>query len=101
MLDWKNLNTKQRLTVLLFSLFLAFTWAIELFAAMESRSFDARSVLGGVAITAFMLATLLNPEAVRGQVGGLNPLAAPKACKWLYALALTSLIARALPALAA
>ncbi|WIV97128.1 hypothetical protein [Kinneretia aquatilis] len=99
MLDWKNLNTKQRLTVLLFSLFLAFTWAIVLFAATESRSFDARSVLGGVAITAFMLATLLNPEAVRGQVGGLNPLAAPKACKWLYALALTSLIARVLPGL--
>jgi len=96
MLDWKNLNTRQRLTVLLCALFLAFTWAIVLFAAIESRSFDARSVLGGVAVTAFMLATLLNPDAVRGQVSGVNPLAAPKACKWLYALALTTLIARIL-----
>lgn len=99
MLDWKHLNTKQRLSVLLFSLFLALTWTIVLLAAMESRSFDARSVLGGVAITAFMLAALLNPDAVRGQVSGLNPLAAPRACKWLYALALTSLIARVMPGL--
>ncbi|MCV2361869.1 hypothetical protein LNV23_00230 [Paucibacter sp. DJ1R-11] len=96
MLDWKNLNTRQRLTVLLFALFLAFTWSLVLFAAMESRSIDVRSVLGGVAITAFMLATLLNPDAVRGQIGGVNPLGAPKAYKWLYALAFTTLIARIL-----
>jgi hypothetical protein len=95
MLDWANLTTRQRLTCLLFSLFLVASWAIVPFdAASKGTLTDIRELLAGVSVTAFMLAILLSPDAVRGRVSGLNPLAAPRICKALYLAAFVSLAMR-------
>lgn len=73
MLDWKHLSARQRFTSVFFAAFLAL-----------------------LAATALMLAMLLNPDAVRGSIRAMNPLAGPTVCKALYAVGFIALMLRAI-----
>lgn len=96
MLDWKSLTARQRITSLFFALFLAVAWALRWWSSADAERATSQELLALAAITALMLAMLLNPDTVRGSIRAMNPLAVPKVCKALYAIGIVALLLRAI-----
>ncbi|MBA4342198.1 MAG: hypothetical protein C0423_08605 [Methylibium sp.] len=95
MLDWKNLTARQRITSVFFALFLVLAWALRWWSSADAERATSQELLALVAVTALMLAMLLNPDAVRGSMRAMNPLAVPTVCKALCAGGIIALLVRA------
>ncbi len=101
MLDWKNLTARQRITSVSFAVFLVVAWSLAGWSSIDAERATSQELLALVAVSALMLAMLLNPDAVRGSIRAMNPLAVPKVCKALYAVGFIALMLRAIAGLVA
>jgi uncharacterized protein (DUF2062 family) len=75
---------------------LQLSWSLAGWPSIDPERATSQELLALIAVTALMLAMLLNPDAVRGSIRAMNPLTVPTVCKALYAVGFIALMLRAI-----